>query len=141
MAKSKVLTSAKVVCYINGKPVGRVTSFRFTSDTPWREIIGVDQNTPFEFAPITTRCSGSLTLIRTVRDGGIEALGMTTHTSQLSKAKYCTLTLVDRTTDTIIFRADSCVVSNQSWDAPTRGLVTGSVSFMALGWSNECEVG
>jgi hypothetical protein len=139
MAKSKVLTSAKVVLYINGKPLGRVTSFRFSSDTPWKEILGVDQNTPFEFAPTTTRCSGSVSLIRTVRDGGIEALGMTTHTSQLSRSKYCTLTLVDRTTDTVIFRADQCVVSNQSWDAQNKGIISGNVNFMALSWSNECS--
>lgn len=140
MSKSKVLTSAKIVCYINGKACGYVTSFGWNSDTPMKNINGIDSLSPYELAPTSTNCTGNIGLVRTVRSGGIEALGMTAHSSVLAQARYVTITLIDRTTDSLLFRADFCAVTNQRWDVPEKGIVRGSVSFTALAWNNECGI-
>lgn len=138
MSKSSVVVAPQVVAYINGKRVGRVFSFRWSSDTPRKSINGLDQLTPQELAPTSARCSGSVGILRTVMDGGIEGLGMTAHSSQVVREKYFSLTLVDRLTDTILFRADKCSVINQSWDVAEKGVVRGMVNWEALEWSNEC---
>lgn len=140
MSNGFSVPTAACCCYINGKLVGRVTSFRWSSDTPRKDIYGLDSVVPYEIAPTTVSCSGSVGLIRTHADGSIEALGMTAHSSQMERERYFTLTLVDRATDTLLFRADYCAVIGQQWEVPERGLVRGTVNFRALQWNNECLV-
>ena len=138
MGKSSLVTSPKVTCYINGVDTGRVTGFRWTSDTPRNEIFALDSVTPYEEAPTICRCTGSLNLLRTINDGGIEAIGMTAHSSQMVREMYFTLTLIERTTDTLLFRADYCSVINQTWSVEERSIVRGVVNFSGLYWNNEC---
>ena len=140
MSRPRVIVAAKVQAYINGVQIGRVTSFRWSSDTPRKAIMGLDSPTPVELAPTIARCTGSLGLLRTVLDGGIEALGMTAHSSQFVRERYFTLTLVEITSDTLLFRADFCSVTNQSWEVAARGIMTGSVNFEGIYWNNETSV-
>ena len=139
MSKSNLVTSAKVCCYINGNMVGRVTAFRWSSDSPRKAAYGLDCNTPYELMPTTSRCSGSVSLLKITGDGGIESLGMAAHSSQMVREKYFSLTIVDRVSDTLLFRADYCSVTNQSWDIAERSLVRGTVSFEGLYWNNDCQ--
>ena len=140
MSKSTLLTSPKIVAYINGRALGLVTSFRWSGDTPMKPANGLDNITPLELMPTNARCTGSMGLLRQSLDGGVEARGMTAHSSQVVRERYYTLTLIDRTTDTTIFRADFCMTTNQSWEVPERGFVKGQVNFEALSWSNECKL-
>jgi len=139
MPKSRLLSSAKIVCNINGISVGRVKSFRWSSNTPKRKILGLDCATPFELAPTISEITGSLALWRTVLDGGVEGIGMAAQSSQMIRERYFTLTLVDRSTGAVVFRAQFCSVENQSWDIPERGLIQGVVNFSGLHWNNECR--
>ncbi len=135
--KSNNLTAARVVLYVNGKLYGRVTDFRWNSSTSGREIYGIDSPEPFELANTTTRCSGSMSVLRLGQDGGAEGAGMTVSYADISREKYFSLALVDRVTDTIIFQARRCKLTSQSWDVPARGRVTGNLDFVACDWSNE----
>lgn len=123
--------------YVNGAPFGRVTSFRFSSSTPRDAIYAIDSLDPFELAPTRTRVTGSLGLVRTIADGGAEGAGMTSNYEQLSREKYFSLMLVERISDTVIFRADYCSVVTQQWDVSAKEMVRGSIEFEALDWSNE----
>ena len=137
MSKSRIASTAKVICYINGRAWAQATSFRWSSETPSKEICGIDSSEPFELAATRTKVTGTIGLIRLVGDGGAEGAGATVPFEYIPAGKYFTLMLVDRATDTTIFRADYCRASSQNWDAPLKGLVTGSLAFEALGWSNE----
>ena len=137
MGNSAVLVSGAVICYVNGIRCGKVTSFRWSSETPRKEIFCLDQNIPVEEAPTTARCSGSLGLIRLVHDGGLEGIGVIAHSSQVERERYFTIMIVDRISNSILFRADSCSATAQSWDIPSRGLVSGTLNFSCLSWSNE----
>ncbi len=123
--------------YVNGKLYARVTDLRFTSSTPGREIYGIDSSEPFELANTTTRCSGSMSVLRLAQDGGAEGAGMTVSYVDITREKYFSLALVDRVTDTIVFQARRCKLTSQSWDIPARGRVTGQLDFTAIDWSNE----
>lgn len=135
--RSRVLASAQCMLYLNGAPWGIVTAFRWDSATPSKSISGLDSDNPFELAPTTTRITGSVQVVRVSNDGGLEGYGLIPAFEEIPRGKYFSLALVDRATDTQIFRADNCRCSGQSWDVPTKGLVTGSFSFEALSWSNE----
>lgn len=137
MAKSRLLTSAQVVLYINGKPYAQVTSFRWDSHTPGRALHGLDSSEPYEFVPTVSRISGSIGLLRLIGDGGLEGAGITYHYGDLPRGKYFSLTLVERGSDTQIFRADRCWCQAQSWDVPSKGRATGQMTFEAIDWNNE----
>ena len=137
MARTAVVVSAGVKLYLNGKPYGNVTEFSWTSATPRRAIYGLDVTEPCELAPTTTRVAGNVEVIRTVGDGGAEGAGITATYPDLSAEKYFTLQLIERKSDTVIFEARYCSLVSQSWQAPLKGVVSGSLDFEALEWNNE----
>jgi hypothetical protein len=137
VARSHLVTGAKVKLFINGKPYGRVTSFRWSSETPKRPITGIDSIQAFELAPTTSRCTGSVSVLKISADGGAEGAGMAAPLPDLSRERYFSLTLIEYNTDLVLFRASRCTLQTQSWDAPARGFVTGSFSFEAIEWDNE----
>jgi hypothetical protein len=115
VAQSKILTSAKVKLFINGKVFGQASSFRFSSETAHNDYYGIDNQQPVEFIPTVTRVSGSLTCHRMVADIGAEGNGLTAPFPVLPKAKYFSVSLVEIETDIVIFEAPRCVLINQSW--------------------------
>lgn len=137
MTRAKTVVSAGVILYLNGKAFGRVREFSFTSATPRKPIHGIDAMEPFELMPTTSMVNGSISLYRTVGDGGAEGAAMTTQFDNIPREKYFTLQLIERLSDTVIFEARYCSVTRQSWSAPEKGLVIGTVEFEALDWTNE----
>jgi hypothetical protein len=133
--RAKTITGAAVVCYINGRVLGRVTDFNFSTVTPKRAIYGIDSLAPYELAPQPTKITGSINLVRTLGDGGSE--DMVAGYDDISKEKYFSIALVEIGSQITIFQAASCSATSQSWGIPARGSVKGSVSFEALGWTNE----
>jgi hypothetical protein len=137
MPASRIASTAKVILYINGNAYAQAMSFRWSSDTPKKPLYGLDSSEPYELAPTVTKVSGQITLLRLVGDGGAEGAGATPSLPSIPAGKYFTLMLVDRATDTQLFRADHCTATSQGWDVPSKGLITGGLSFEALTWSNE----
>lgn len=136
MARSRIVASPHVVVYVNGKLFGRVASLGFGAETPQRELRVVDTLEPAELIPQGCSVRGNLTIYRLHRDGGIEAAGLAAAWADQTRQKYFSLMVVDRVTDTVLFRADHCATTAQSWNAG-RGFVMGTVAFVGLNWSNE----
>lgn len=139
MARSNIITGAKVVVYINSKPFAFVMNFRWDSSTPRRAIYGIDSGEPYELAPTTTKIGGSVGVYRTIDGGGLEGPGIVANLDNIPREKYFSLALIERSTGVTIFRADQCSVISQSWDVPSRGIMTGSFTFEALSWNNEVQ--
>lgn len=137
MARAKVVVSAGVILYVNGRAYGRVKGFQWNSDTPVAPKYGLDSTEPFELAPTITKINGKISVYRTIGDGGAEGAAMATPYEDLPRAKYFTVQLIERASDTVVFEARECSVVRQSWSVPERGMVTGEVEFEALEWSNE----
>lgn len=137
MARSLLITGAKVFLYVNGRPYGRCADFRWNSDTPARSIRGIDSMEPFELAPTVSNVSGSMTIYRLSNDGGAEGAGLVAPVSELSREKYASMMLIERNTNQVLFRTDFVKLTGQSWSAPARGYVMGNLSFEAIGYSNE----
>jgi hypothetical protein len=130
------IAGAHVVCYVNGKLYGRITNFSWSSQTANRPIYVLDTVDPVELAPGQTKISASMNVIRLHGDGGLQGTGMVPNYEQIPNGKYFTFTLIDRLTDLTIFNANYCKIQDESWSVPSKGLVTGSVRFEALEWSN-----
>jgi hypothetical protein len=139
MARSSLLVSAQVTLYINGRPYALVTGFRWDSATPGKAIYGLDCGEPIEIMDTITKITGSVNLLRRIGDGGLEGAGIIPDFPSLPRGKYFSMSLIEQSTDTQIFRADRCRVMTQSWDVPAKGRVTGQMAFEALDWNNEAH--
>lgn len=136
MARARTVVAAHCVVYVNGRLFGRVASLGFSAETPQRELRVIDTLEPAELIPQGASVRGSLTIYRLHRDGGIEAAGLAAAWADMTRQKYFSLMVVDRVTDTVLFRADRCATAAQSWNVG-RGFVMGTVAFVGLNWSNE----
>lgn len=137
--KSPVLCGPNVLCYVNSVLYGSVTDFSFESSVNTKEMRGVDFPLPFEIAPTMQKVNFSLGLLRLSGDGGAISIGMMAESADISLLKYVTVTIVDRSNGQALFRTDYAVASGEKWDAPSKGLVTGSVSFSCIGYVNEAS--
>jgi hypothetical protein len=137
MARPRILIAARVLCYINGRLVGRVTGFSYAGLTPHKEARGVDDPTVQEFMPTTIGVNGTITLLRTLGDGGAQGAGLTVPQNIVSKQKYFTLVLVERETDQTIFKATECVANSESWNIMAKQIVAGTVNFSGRIYTNE----
>ena len=133
------LAGAHVVVYLNGRQYACVSGFSWNSSTPKKKIYGIDSMLPSELAPTTASITGQLQLYRLIGDGGIQGPGMAANFEAASREKYFTLQLIERRSDTCIFSAQYCSVESESWQAPAKGLITGTMSFSALSWTNEVK--
>lgn len=137
MAKSHLLTGPRLILYVNGAPFAQAVSFEWDSQTPSKEVRGVDSMLPVELAPTTGAVSWNLSMIRLEDDGGVEGAGIQAPMLDLPSQLYFSMILVDRRTDVVVFQADRCRCDSQSWQAPAKGLLTGRASGRALDWNNE----
>lgn len=138
MARStRLIQSAAVIAMVNGRPFGVVTAFQWNSATPKKEFYGIDSPDPYEIGATQTKITGTISVYRTNGDGGAEGWGLATTFDDISREKYFSLMLIDRATNRVLFQADFCSVTSQSWNVPPKGVVTGQIQFAALTWNNE----
>jgi len=131
------IAAARVVCKINSVPYARAIGFAWHVVTPPHEIYGIDSSEPYELAPTTSKIVGTMKLLRTSADGGAEGAGMAVGVDELSRERYFSIQLIDLATASILFQADRCRATKQSWDIPIRGKITGILQFSAFRWNNE----
>lgn len=135
--RPKIVVAAKVLVYINGKLFGRCTSFSWASATPHKKIRTVDIQWPVELASTTTEIVWTMGLLRTIGDGGLQGAGVVAPQAVLSKEKYFTLLLIERTSNLTLFRADMCAVDAENWTITAKGLMAGQANGSAIIWNNE----
>lgn len=137
MARSKTLHGASVLVYINGALYGRVQGFTFSAVTQNKEIQTIDVQEALELASQRVSVKCTMMVVRTIGDGGVEGAALVPRPEDLSYGKYFSVTLRERITQTTIFQADYCTLDNQSWGIMPKSLMTGTISFSALTYSNE----
>lgn len=133
----RIVTGAHLTLYVNSRAYSQVESLDWSLETPRRTIHVVDTLEPAELAPLGHRVTGTLSIYRVHLDGGPEAAGLNATLQDLHREKYFAFLVVDRLTDTVVFRADRCSVISQRWSAPARGLVRGQITFEARLGGNE----
>jgi hypothetical protein len=137
MAAPTIINGATVQLFVNGAPYAKVSSIQFGSATPFKEIRGCDSAQPYELAPTTTSIAGSMMIYRQSRDGGIEASGLTVPITEIARAKYVSLLLLETRSGTILFESARCAITSQEWTFATHALAIGTVSFLAIDYIND----
>lgn len=134
-----LVAGAHLKCYINGRLFGTVTAMGFNVITAHEKRREIDNPETVEHVPTIFDLQGTFGLLR-ARDGGLEGQGIVPFGREIPRAKYLTIELLDRITGQIIFRATEAVVTAQQWQVQAKGLMTGSFTFEASGFSNEADV-
>jgi hypothetical protein len=137
MAGGVIVTGAHVIVYINGQIFGRCIDFRPTMSTPSKEIGGIDNIDLIELAPTVTRTSFTMTVWRTIGDGGVEGLGIAPSIAEIQRGKYFSVMLLERVSDTVLFEARWCRVESQSWGFVSKSLTQGTINCKAITSNNE----
>lgn len=137
MGQPKVLAGPNTLCFVNGVLLGSVAGFDWNSSEATKQIRGLDSLRPFELAPASVSAGFRMTIWRLIGDGGAEGQGMTTNFPRLPQQKYFTLTIIERRTDTIVYRSNFCKVVDQNWGIHAKALVQGVIACEVLDWDNE----
>lgn len=135
--RARTITGAGVVCKVNGLLLGRVTSLEWSIATPRKPIYGIDSFTPQELLTGAVKISGRLQIVRTTADGGAEGAGIVAGLPDLSREHYFSLQLIERASDSVVFEAWYASCESQSWTAPERGVIKGTLEFSCLDARNE----
>lgn len=139
MAISNLVTSPHCVCYINSIPFARCCGLNLDVITPRRETRGIDYLQAVELVPIGASVKGTLQIYRLHRDGGAEAAGLIATFDALTREKYASLMVLDRSTDTILAQVDKFCVQNQNWSFVPKSFVVGSITFSGLDYNNDAQ--
>lgn len=134
--RGQLVVGAGVRCYINNRSFGRVADFSYSLGTPRKKLHGIDWLPPIELIQQSVDVDGEMTIYRLHKDGGAEAAGMVGTWPDLSREKYFSLVLIDRSTDTVIFQANQCSTTGQHWRIG-RGYVLGNIRFSGIQYNNE----
>jgi hypothetical protein len=137
MAQSTLLQGAGVIVQINGTTWGVVTGVQLNLQDGHKTIQGIDTLQTFEIAPTNISISGTVSLLRTLGDGGLEGRGLLPGHSNVIYEKYFTIRLVERATSKLLFQADECIVESQQWSYNARSLVQGTFTFTGLSWRSQ----
>lgn len=137
MADSRIITGAHAVCYINGRVWGQVTSFSWSEQRPHRVVRGIDDAIAADLVPGPVTTIATIGLVRRKRDAGAEGAGLTVPLQDLTRERYVSVLLVDRTSDVVLFRADRARATSQAWEVRPKGVMAGTVAIEALGASGQ----
>ena len=137
MANSQILQGAGVTVQINGTDWGVVTGVQLQMNSSHKMIQAIDSLQSFELAPTSVGISGSISLLRVLRDGGLEGRGIIPDHANVIYEKYFQLRLTERATGRLLFQADQCVIENQQWSYQARAIVQGSFTFSGLSWGSD----
>ncbi len=137
MQSLNLMHGAGVLCYFNGVLLGRVTEFSYEYSVGGKAIRGLDFAMPFELPDGSISVTGTIKLLRLSGDGGAQGIGALPQVHEFGNLKYSTLMILDRNTGRPVFKSDYCKVTSESWGVPAKDLVRGSISFTAIGFSNE----
>ncbi len=138
MGRPRLVVGAHVIVYVNNRPFGRCAEIEYESDTPGRAVKVVDSMFPAEQIPLAAFFSGTMQIYRLHQDGGIEEVGMSGTWQDIPREKYFSVLIVDRFSDTVLFRADRCKATRQRW-THRKGFVMGTVQFTGILWNNATQ--
>ncbi len=131
-----LLPSAHCVAFINGSRRGDVIDFSWISNTPKKEERGIDEVEAVELSPTTASVEFQMTVWWKKAGGGARNAGVVANNPNISLEKYFTVLIVDRQTQTIVFRADHCSMESEEPSIVGKGLVASKWRVKALSWND-----
>jgi len=129
---SVVLPGALIRIYINNKIYKEAQQVQYVLDAGENEIYGIDSPFPQEISSTRSMVSGSITGVRVRSSGGLQAYNARPLTIDLMKAEYISIRIQDRASGEDILFIPNAKISQQTFQAATKGLVRLSFNFKGL---------
>ena len=139
MAISNLVASPHCVAYINSVALARCCGLSYDIASPRKPLHGIDVLQPVELVPTGLSFSGTLQIYKLKDDGGAEVIGLVPTWDKVTKGKYFSLMVLDRSTDGVIINIDKCEVLNQSWSIIPKSFVLGTITFSGFQYSSNAE--
>jgi hypothetical protein len=137
--KSLTVTASTLKVYISGRLFGICTGFKHSVDYNKKGINSIDSIGPFEILPGVVNVKGEIECTRIGGYGGLEGAGVVASEDDLLLEKYISIVLVDRRSNSVIFKCQDASVTSQNWQVTGRSVLKGSFTFEGLSWNNESE--
>jgi hypothetical protein len=137
MPPSNLQHGSRTLVYVNGQLYGLCTGFNWSVRWGRKDIQGIDVPVTLEIGATSVEITGNMNVLKVVGDGGTQAYGLAPQVIDIAREKYCTLLILDRAFQKVIFRSDNVQITSENWGVEAKGLMTGSVAFKAIIYQNE----
>jgi hypothetical protein len=121
-----------VQVFINNKLYKEAQTVSYSLDAGETEIFGIDSPYPQEIHSTRATVTGSISGIRIRLSGGLQAYNARPLITDLVKAEYISIRIVDRVTKEDILFIPNAKISRQNFQAQAKGLVRMSFDFKGL---------
>jgi hypothetical protein len=134
--QAKYLTGARTILRINGSVVAFAFSVSWSAKTDATEIYTIDDALPWEIAPQRIQVSGTLGLFQLPGQSPLVSRFQSDPATFLMN-KYISIEVKDSSTDAIIFKAGSAMVTGQQGEIASEQMGRLTLTWKAVGWQAE----
>ena len=135
---AKYMTGARTVVKINDTIIGFAFQVTWNVQNETMPIYTIDDIAPWEIAPQRVSVSGTLGLFQIPGNSPVYS-GIMTDLSSFLANKYITIEVKDSSTDSVLFKTTTAMVTSLQADVNSEKLSTYNLSWRAVGW--QAEVG
>ena len=134
--QGKYMTGARCIIKINNKIAGFAFAVSWNIRTDQDEVWGIDEYTPYEYAPKRVTVDGTLGMFHIPGKGPSAELIQSNILSFMAH-RYVTLRVEDQRTGAVLFKSDKVVITNRSQTIQAEQMSQITLTWRAIGWRDE----
>ena len=139
MARSVVIPGSSVKVKINGKTLPSIQSMSWVIDYGEKAIYGIDSEFPQEIATTKQTIKGTVQNVRIRFSKGLQGINAVPTIQNFLTGQYHEMRVIARQTNKVLLVVEGMKVTKQSYDVPTKGVVTFSFSFIGIAAREEFD--
>jgi len=135
---AKYMTGARTVVKVNDTIIGFAFQVTWNVQNETVPIYTIDDIAPWEIAPQRVSVSGTLGLFQIPGNSPVYS-GIMTDLSSFLANKYITIEVKDSSTDSVLFKTTTAMMTSLQADVNSERISTYSLSWRAVGWQAEAS--
>jgi hypothetical protein len=134
--QAKYMTGARTIIRVNGDIVAFAFQVAWSVRTEATEINTIDDPLPWELAPKRIEVTGTLGMFQ-VPGQSPQAMTIQSDVGSFLMNRYITIEVKDSSTDAVIFRAGSAMITGQQSELSYDQIGRTTLTWKAVGWQTE----
>jgi len=134
--QAKYMTGARTIIRVNGDIVAFAFQVAWSIRTEVTEINTIDDALPWELAPKRIEVTGTIGMFQ-VPGQSPQAMTIQSDVGSFLMNRYITIEVKDSSTDAVIFRAGSAMVTGQQSELSYEQIGRTTLTWKAIGWQVE----